>query len=167
MKFKNLLILLVLVAILLIAYSNSVGIYYSTSISSSWKNENSVVALDQKKNPSLSSCPVVVVYKTSRTGDVDARDPFVIDISDKELGSFWMPLIKSSGFKFSVDCSDPKEIKTPSAFGTSRINGKINVAGDFSFLGFCSQNTARKLVAEQVIKTIYTEAKKHIGKEEF
>jgi hypothetical protein len=124
-----------------------------------------VLALDKEKNPSLPSRPVVVIYKTSRTGDVDARDPFVIDISEKDLGSFWMPLIKISGFKFSVDCSDPKEIKAPSAFGRSRINGQINVSGDFSFLGFCSQKTARKLVAEQVIETIYTEAKKQIGKE--
>lgn len=192
MKFKNLLILLAVVAFLLLIVNNNVisiyKSYYSTGVSSNWNRENSigtvnpgnkntstlsfsvggktpVATLQMGGEPSVPTFPVVVVYKATKIGDVDAADPLVIDISDKDLGSYWMPLIKRSGFHFSVDCNDEKEMKTSSSFARSKIKGKIDVSGDFSFLGFCSPKAARKIIAENVSKTIYNEAKKRLSSE--
>lgn len=192
MKFKNLLILLAVVAVLLlIVRGDMISIYtssYSTGISSNWNRENSVGTVDPgNKNtstlsfsvgkktpvatfqmggmPSVPTFPVVVVYKTAKIGDVDAEDPLVIDISDKDLGSYWMPLIKRSKFNFTIDCDDEKEMKTSSSFARSKVRGEIIVSGNFSFLGFCSPKTARKIIAENVSKTIYNEAKKRLNNE--
>jgi len=150
MKPKNLFVICTLCVIfLLVGTSSSLSFYQSSSssmITSIWNNSKSIGKFnDSSDEISFSSIPVVVVYKSKKVGDVQSPNPVIIDISDKDFGALWIPIIKDSDYNFMVPCS----------------LGEIYVSGQYSIIGLCPSKIATNLVVDKVMKDIYAEAKKH------
>lgn len=169
MKSKKLIILLLGIILLLSIVTGSSSIKLnlyksemSSSISSKWNNSKSVIRLNGSNDEiSLSSVPFIVVYKSKKIGDTMSPNPVKIDISDKDFGSLWFPLIKKSHYNFNVTCKDKQEILTNSAIGKLIINGDISVSGNYKIIGFCSKETATGIIVEKVMNDIYAEIKKN------
>ena len=167
MKPKNLFIICALcMIVLLIGKRSSLGFYQSSvssSISSKWNNSKSIGKFnDSSEEISLSSIPVIVVYKSKKVGDTHSSNPVVIDISDKNFGTLWFPFFKSSDYYFTVRCNHTNKIKTDYAKGYTKIEGEINVFGHYSIVGLCPSKNATNLIVDKVMKDIYADAKKNI-----
>lgn len=170
MKIKTLIVICVLGFILwsiFIGTGISKSSYYksevSNSISSTWNNSKSISPLnDSNEEISFPEVPVIVVYKSKIVGDLNSTNPIKIDISDRDFGSLWFPIIKRSDYNFSVICKDIYEIKTDSVVGQNIINGEINVSGHYMFIGSYSTETATDLIIDKVLNEIYNEIKKNI-----
>jgi hypothetical protein len=135
----------------------------SSNISSKWNNTKSIVKLDDSSGEiSFPSLPVLVVYKSMRVGDIQAKTPLIIDISDKDFGKLWIPLLKKSDYNFTVACSYTDEIRTKSVIGKFILNGEITISGYYSITGFCSSQIARKLIIDKAMNDIYAEIKKNM-----
>lgn len=135
----------------------------SNSISSKWNNSKSFGRYnDSNEEISFSKIPIIVVYKSKRVGDINSPNPIKIDISDKDFGSLWSPLIKKSNYEFSVTCNDVHEIKTDSVIGQFIVNGEINVSGQYKLIGSYSTETATNMVVDKVLNDIYNELRKNI-----
>ncbi|RXF71345.1 hypothetical protein [Arcticibacter tournemirensis] len=153
-------LLIVLIKVLHVntSYCNST---VSTNVSSSWSSwNNSNASTESIRNPA-SSIPVVVIYKSKIIGDIKSPAPVRIDISDKNIGSLWVPLFKTSSFSFSVDCKSTPKLAEAQGVATV-VEGKINISGKYSLIGWCSSEAADKLVVENIMNRIYDEAKTNI-----
>lgn len=164
---KNLLIICVLcITVLLIGKTSSFEFYQSSvssNISSKWNNTKSIGKFKESSEEiSFSSIPVVVVYKSKKVGDIESINPVVIDISDKNFGKLWLPFFKSSDYYFTLTCTHASEIITDYAKGYLKIEGEINVSGNYSIVGLCSSKNANNLIVDKVMKDIYADAKKNI-----
>lgn len=135
----------------------------SNSISSTWNNSKSISRFnDSNEDVSISQVPVIVVYKSKIVGDLNSINPIKIDISDKDFGSLWFPLVKISDYNFSVICKDIHETKIDEVIGQNIIKGKINVSGHYKFIGSFSTETATNLVVDKALNDIYNEIRKNI-----
>jgi hypothetical protein len=135
----------------------------STNINSNWNNSKSIVKLTESKELfSFDSVPVVVVYHSKKVGDILSPNPLIIDISDKDFGSFWIPFIKKSSFDFTITHKDKTEINTDFAIGHLEINGEIHLSGHYKIIGICSTENARNMIVEKVMNAIYENVKEHI-----
>jgi hypothetical protein len=153
---------LVLLGILIGTFSISKS-EVSTSISSTWNNSKSIGRYnDSNEKISFPTVPIIVVYKAKKVGDINSQNPVIIDISDKDFGSLWFPLVKKSDYNFSVTCNDVHEIKTDSVIGHFIVNGEIKVSGHYNLIGSYSTETATNMIVEKVLNAIYTEIKKNL-----
>jgi hypothetical protein len=140
-------------------YKNEV----SSSVTSNWSNSKSIVRFKEStEEVSFESIPIVVVYKSKKVGDILSPNPVIIDISDKDFGPFWFPIIKKSGFDFTVICRNKAEVKTDFANGQIEINGEIHFSGHYKIIGFCSTANARNMIVDKVMNDIYENIKKNI-----
>lgn len=134
-----------------------------TSVSSSWNNSKSIGQVkDTNAAFSFSEVPVIVTYKEKKVGDVDAENPIQIDISDKDFGSFWFPLIKTSDYNFSVTCKNSREVKNNSCIAQLLVDGNIQVSGHYKFIGTYTKQAAENIVIDQTLDAIYKEARKNL-----
>lgn len=158
--------IIVLLGILIGSGINKFGFYkseLSNSVWSTWNNSKTISRYNgSKEEISFPNIPVIVVYKNKIVGDVNSMDPLKIDISNKNLGSFWFPLVKKSDYSFSATCKGIHEIKTDSVIGQFIVNGEVNVSGKYKFIGSYSTETATKMVTEKVLNEIYNEVSKNL-----
>lgn len=167
MKTKNLVVIIILSIVVLLIISIGTFSFHktevSTSISSTWNNSKSIGRYNDSNNEiSFPTVPIIVVYKTKKVGDTNSQNPLKIDISDKDFGSLWFPLVKKSDYNFAVTCNNVHEIKTDSVIGQFIINGEINVSGHYKLIGTYSTETATNLVVDKVLNDIYNEIKKNL-----
>jgi acyl-CoA-binding protein len=165
MKPKNLIIIgAVCFFFFFIMVSGIVTVYtsnISTNISTDLNNEKTFSdwSGDSTVRPPIVEFPVMVVYEGITVGDVHAKNPFVIDISDKDLGSLWMPLVKKSSFDFDIKINEIREFDTENTKSRYHYYGTIGLSGEYSFLGLISKKMATKLLAQKVMNEIYKKIK--------
>lgn len=172
MKTKNILVISALVIIVLLSILIGTGILkhclykseVSNTISSTWNISKSIGRVNDSNEEILfPTVPIIVVYKSKKVGDTNAPNPVKIDISDKDFGSLWFPLVKKSGYNFSVTYNDVHEIKSDSAFGQFIVNGEVNVYGHYRIIGSYSTEKATNIVVDKVLNDIYNEIKMKIN----
>jgi hypothetical protein len=136
-------------------------------IDSSWSNSGGSYttgdANDSTKEIELPKASIVVVYKTLKVGDLTSENPTVIDVSDKDLGSYWVPLFKKSNFIFTVNYRDTIVTDTETFHSKKCYRGEINISGHYRIIGLCSTEVATKLIVEKILYKIYTNAQKNIN----
>jgi hypothetical protein len=171
MKTKNLIListLSVIVLLIILIGTNTIKFSFyksevSNSISSTWNNSKSIGRYnDSNEEISFPTVPIIVVYKSKKVGDTNSQNPMQIDISDKNFGLIWLPLVKKSDYNFSVTCKDAHEIKTDSVIGQFIVNGEIKVSGHYKFIGSYSTQAATDIVVDKVLTDIYNEIRKNI-----
>ena len=169
MKTKNLVVIIILSILVLLGILNGIlkfSFYkseVSNSISSTWNNSKSIGKYnDTNEEISFPTVPIIIVYKTKIIGDTNSQNPLKIDISDKDFGSLWFPLVKKSDYNFAVTCNNVNEIKRDSVIGQFIVNGEIKVSGHYKLIGTYSTETATNLVVDKVLNDIYNEIKKNL-----
>jgi len=159
--------IVVLLGILIGTGAIKFGVYkseVSNSISSTWNNSKSIGRYnDSNEEISFPAVPVIVVYKSKIVGDTNSSNPVKIDISDKDFGSLWFPLVKKSNYNFSVNLNNVYEIRTDEVIGQFTINGEIHVSGQYKLIGSYSTENATNLVVDKVLNDIYNEIKKKLN----
>ena len=174
MKRRNIFVISILSLIVLLSILIGTGILklsfykyeFSNNTSSTWNNSyslNRFNILDDKV--SFPPIPVIVVYNTKKVGDLTSENPLIIDISEKDLGVLWFPLLNKSDYHFVVNCKNTQEINSEFALGKSKIDGLIIVSGHFKFIGLYSKKTANDIVVDKLLNVIYKEIKKNMKNE--
>lgn len=135
----------------------------SYDISSIWNTTKSISStngsIEAISEPTI---PVIVVYKNTIVGDTAMPNSIKIDISDKYLGLFWIPIFKTSSYNFSINCQEEYEIKTKTSIQQTSINGEIFVSGKYNYIG--TTKSVTKTVVEDLLKGIYKEVKSELNK---
>lgn len=176
MKTRSLILICALGIIVLFSVLFGIGIIkvslyksdMSSNISSTWNNTKSVGILNgSNEKSSFPELSFIVVYKSKIVGDLNAANPIKVDISDKDLGSLWFPLVCESDYKFSIPCKYTQEINTDSVIGKKIIDGEIHVSGKYKFIGLFSKEIVTNLVVDKVMNDIYNDVKKHLDKKSF
>jgi hypothetical protein len=167
MKTKKNSVIIILSILVLLSISIGTLSFYksevSTSISSTWNNSKSISKYNNSNDEiSFPTIPIIVVYKAKKVGDINSQNPVIIDISDKDFGLLWFPIIKISNYNFSITCNDIHEIKTDSVLGQFIVKGEINISGHYKIIGSCSTEIATNMVVDKVLNDIFTEIKKNI-----
>lgn len=169
MKRRNILVISIVSISVLLIITIASGILgfthykyeFSKSISSTWNNSKSLFNRSNEEN-FYPPVPIVVVYKTKKVGDITAQNPLIIDISEKDFGPLWFPIVHKSDYHFTVTCNNALTINSASAFGQYTVDGVIHVSGHYKLIGIYSRKTVTNLVVDEVLKSIYDDCKKNI-----
>jgi len=171
MKTKNIILIcffgIVVLFMVLIATGVIKASLYTNNVScqttSTWNNAKAVAALNGSTEELIYPVvSIIVVYKSIIVGDLNAKNPIKVDVSEKDFGSLWSPLFHKSEYNFSVTCKDIQELNTKSVYGKKVINGVINVSGKYKFIGFFSEEIVTNIVVNKVLNDIYQDIKKHV-----
>lgn len=119
-------------------------------------------ANDSITEPVFPEVPIVVIYKTIRVGDITAENPTIINVSDKDLGTYWVPFFKKSNYSFSVAYRGKCEMQTGTFFCQKEHRGDIEVSGSFRIVGLCSTMHATELIVPGILNSIYDDVQKNI-----
>ena len=117
------------------------------------------------QDASPETVPIVLVYEDFRVGDTLAQKPVIIDISNEDFGSLWVPLVKIGKYDISKTIKKDYQFDYKNSATTINIKGKVSINGNYKIIGLCSTKMAKKLVINKILNDFYEEVKKGINEE--
>ncbi len=171
MKSKKNAIIIVLSLLALIFFLSSFGtisLYKSKmthSISGSWSDAEFFPFNEQADsvNPiDLQAIPVVIVYKSKRTGDTQADNPLLIVISDMKFKVGCLPLYKKYRCDHRINYSH--SYNTGSGNGQLNIQGGLQFNGELKMYGLSSFKLARNTIEDATMNFVYNSVKNELSK---